>query len=497
VTAPQPEGQSPNGQPWPDSPELHERLIRLACFRLARFGPEGAADTVSGHLENVANWPPGFARQRAQYVLDQAGRLSPDQQQVKARAYEQDHSMDRIDGPGGRPAIFSATRPASSADAEAVYAKWLHDDDRVPTRIVMAAWVANMKLDGDPVWVMLVGGSGIGKTERIMPLAGMPGVVLASTVTGEAALLSASPKRERAKNATGGLLRQVGEHGVLVVKDFTSVLSMSRDARAQVLAALREVFDGRWDRHYGTDGGQVMSWEGKCGFITGCTTAIDKAHAVLDAMGTRFLFVRLPDADGSKIGRSALAQVGQEQQMRAELAEVTAGLLSGLGDPHPLHEQVQDWLIPLAAMAAQARSPVMRDYQGEIELVGDAEAPTRLIKQLGQLWRACGMLGLDEGHSWEAVRRAGIDSIPKLRRAVLGFLGRRHWDEAAMDRAWHPTTEVSRAVRHPSRTTRRTLEDLAAHGLVERWDESKGDDRVSYRWALSEQALTWWNKLSW
>jgi hypothetical protein len=386
--------------------------------------------------------------------------------------------------------------PVSCAEAEAAYAKWLHDDDQVPTRLVLAAYAANMALDGDPVWLMEVGGSGIGKTERIMPLASMPGVVMASTLTGEAALLSASPKRDRAKNATGGLLRQVGERGVLVVKDFTSILSMSRDARAQVLAAFREIHDGRWDRIYGTDGGQVLHWAGHCGFITGCTTAIDKAHAVLDAMGTRFLFARLPDADGDAIGRSALAQVGQEKAMRAELAEVTTGLLSHLGQPHPLHAGVQNWLIPLAAMAAQARSPVMRDYQGEIELVGDAEAPTRIIKQLGQLWRACGMLGLDEERSWQAVRRAGLDSIPKLRRAVLSYFAAAMQGGAA-GQEWHSTTSISRGVLHPSRTTRRTLEDLEAHGLVVRYVDDLGDQRKSYSWALSEQALTWWNALRW
>jgi hypothetical protein len=328
-----------------------------------------------------------------------------------------------------------------------------------------------------------------------MLLASMRGVVMASTLTGEAALLSASPKRERAKGATGGLLRQIGEHGVLVVKDFTSILSMSRDRRSEVTAALREVCDGRWDRPYGADGGQVLTRKGKCGFIAGCTTAIDTAHTVLDVMGTRFLFVRLPDADPGKIGRSALAHVGQERQMRAELAEATAGLLESPGKPHEIHEGVSEWLLPLAAMASQARSPVMRDQLGEIALVGDAEAPTRIITQLGQLWRACGMLGLDEAYSWEAVRRAGLDSIPKLRRAVIGHLGenQRVWDGS---RAWHPITAVAKAVRHPSRTTRRTLEDLVAHGIVDRYDEHTGDNRVTYSWALSAQALTWWNALN-
>ena len=385
---------------------------------------------------------------------------------------------------------WAAGAPVTCAQAEAVYRRWLHDNDPVPTRIVLAAYTANMFLPGDPVWVMLVGGSGIGKTERITPISALPGVVMVSTLTGEAALLSASPKRERAKNATGGVLRQIGEHGVLVVKDFTSVLSMSRDRRAEVVAAMREVYDGRWDRHYGTDGGQVLTWQGHCGFIAGCTTAIDSAHAVLDAMGTRFLFVRLPDADPIKIGRSALAHAGHETQMRAELAQVTMGLLANLGRPHEIHEGVSEWLAALASLASQARSPVEHDNFGNIALVLDAEAPTRIVKQLGQLWKACGMLGLGEAESWQAVRRAGLDSIPKLRRAVIEYLG----DPRQMG-SWQPTTDIAQAVKHPSRTTLRTLEDLTAHGIVTRNVTQLGPDRRTYSWALSAQALTWWNAL--
>lgn len=391
-----------------------------------------------------------------------------------------------------------AAAPFTCKQAEAVYAKWLQDDDPVPTRVVLATYAANMALEGDPVWLMLVGGSGVGKTERISPVSGMPRVVMASTLTGEAALLSASPKRERASNATGGVLRQVGERGVLVVKDFTSVLSMSRDRRSEVIAALREVYDGRWDRHYGTDGGQVLTWEGKCGFIAGCTTAIDGAHSVLDAMGTRFLFVRMPDADLDRIGAAALRSTGYERQMRAELAEATTGLLANLGQPHDLHGGVSSWLLPLANLASQGRSPVEYDFQGDISLVLDAEAPTRLIKQLGQLWRACGMLGLDEAHSWEAVKRAGLDSIPKLRRAVLTYLAGCQHDSTSGKIVYaarpQSTTSVSDAAGHPKKSTRRALDALTAHGIVDRFNTGT-DTRPVYEWALSKQALTWWDAL--
>jgi hypothetical protein len=47
--------------------------------------------------------------------------------------------------------------------------------------------------------------------------------------------------RRRIKTATGGLLRQIGERGILVIKDVTSILSMHREMRSAILAALREI----------------------------------------------------------------------------------------------------------------------------------------------------------------------------------------------------------------------------------------------------------------
>jgi hypothetical protein len=40
----------------------------------------------------------------------------------------------------------------------------------------------------------------------------------------------------------------IGEFGILLCKDFTSVLSQNRDTAKQAMAALREVYDGSWDR---------------------------------------------------------------------------------------------------------------------------------------------------------------------------------------------------------------------------------------------------------
>src|SRR5262249_55788225 len=154
---------------------------------------------------------------------------------------------------------------------------------------------ATETLGGDPAWLLVVGGSGAAKTETIAAL----GAVTVSTISGEAALLSGTPAKSRAKDATGGLLKDIGPSGLLAIKDFTSILSMNRDTRALVLAALREIHDGRWFRNVGTDGGRTLRWEGRLIVVGAVTTAWDAAHQVVATMGDRFLLVRLAaDAAG-------------------------------------------------------------------------------------------------------------------------------------------------------------------------------------------------------
>jgi hypothetical protein len=389
------------------------------------------------------------------------------------------HSVEELLELARGPVVQRSPAKRTLAHVEATFAKWIRDDDPVPTRAVLAAYVANRKLDGDPIWLMLVGGSGVGKTERLTPLSVMPDVVLESSITGPAALLSGTPRRDKSKDATGGLLRKLPDGGgILLLKDFTSIIDMHRDARAEVLAALREVYDGRWDRSIGADGGRTLTWTGRLGLVAGCTTAIDSAHTVVSIMGTRFMLIRLkgdPDIAGS-----AFDHVGHERPMRDELRAAVRELLDDLpGEPFD-KQDARASVIALAQYVALARSPVDRDTQGEIRLVLDPEAPTRIVKMLAQLWRAAGMLGLDRDGAWELVRRVGLDSIPKLRRAILDYLAGRMLAPT--------TTEIAEHVEHPSRTTRRALEDLTAHRVARR---IAGGDGKADRWELTDQTRRW------
>ena len=113
-----------------------------------------------------------------------------------------------------------------------VYREWLDLPNTDPVVAAIGGVAANL-MPGDPLWLMLVGPPGSGKTEVIAPVGGLSYVHPAATVT-EAALLSGTAQKERETGATGGLLRQVGEFGIILVRDFSGVLAMHREARAEL-----------------------------------------------------------------------------------------------------------------------------------------------------------------------------------------------------------------------------------------------------------------------
>ena len=77
---------------------------------------------------------------------------------------------------------------------------------------------------------------------------------------------------------------------VLVLKDLTTVLEMYQEERQAILAQLREIYDGRFDKAWGT--GKELHWQGRLGFLAGVTPIIDSYHSVLSVLGERFVLFR-------------------------------------------------------------------------------------------------------------------------------------------------------------------------------------------------------------
>ncbi|MEJ7647959.1 MAG: DUF3854 domain-containing protein [Nakamurella sp.] len=381
--------------------------------------------------------------------------------------------------------VPSAPQPvptATLADVHATFTRWLGSDYDLEALDAVLAAAAVEQLDGDPLWLLLVSGSGNAKTETVQALAG-GGAVVTSTISSPGALLSATSKKETASDATGGLLRSMGARGVLVIKDITSILSMGREVRGEVLAALREVYDGRWTRNVGTDGGRTLDWTGRLVVVGAVTTAWDQAREVIASMGDRFVLVRMDSTVGRVIaGRRAIGNTGTEVTMRAELAAVVGGLLAGV---HPgagisMTEEETETLLAAADVVTLARTGVMHDYRGDVIDAHAPEMPTRFAKQLAQVVRGGVTVGMDRTAALRLAIRCARDSMPPLRLAIVD-------DLAANPHS--PTREVRKRLGKPRATIDRELQALHILGVAavdELESQHRGQDVTVWSYRLAD-----------
>lgn len=359
--------------------------------------------------------------------------------------------------PGGEPELAPAT---TLAEVITTFRKWLKLEGLGPVYAVLATVAAN-RLDGEPVWTGVIGPPSSAKTEILNSLSRLRDVEAVGVLT-MAGLLSGTPKAQKDAGSKGGLLRKIGAFGILALKDFGSVLSMRQEARAELLGALREIYDGAWTRHLGIDGGKTLHWAGKLGLIFCATQSFDDERAPIAALGDRFIIVRLEPPSSGQL-RKALDHRGAKlKTMRAELAEVVAGLFVNAKDreARPVTDEEVTRLENVVGLAVRLRGHVQRDrYSREIENVHDPEGPSRVGLALERLLAGLDVIGLDREEAIKLVEEIALASTPPLRLHAFNLLG---------DQATKTTREIATALRISTSAGRRTLEDLMAQGLIYR-----------------------------
>lgn len=351
---------------------------------------------------------------------------------------------------------------------------FLHFPNPDPLYVVMGSLAANM-LSGDPVWIMLIGPPSCGKTEILMSLSKVQGVKVESTLTSDAALLSGTKSKEFVSGAKGGLLREIGSKGLVVFKDFTSILSLEAKVLSVVLSAFREIFDeGGWSRRIGGEGGRKLEWKGKLGVFGGVTPEIDRSHAMVAAMGERFIFYRYTESDGWAESRKALERLDMTGP-RGEIRDMVKGFFESLDldwrtshTPRKLRNSEMESIIALGQFAARCRGVVQRDpYSKEICFVPTAEFPTRVVKELGQLYLGMEFIGVELGEAMRILRKMALDSMPMVRSVVVREImeGKKHSVTAK---------EVADRGRFSVGTAERSLEELKSLQVIEKGEKGWG-----------------------
>lgn len=329
---------------------------------------------------------------------------------------------------------------------------------------LMGSVAANM-LEGSPCWLMLVGAPGSGKTELLNSLLGIEHVVECADLNNEATFLSGVPARDRAKNATGGLLRQVGDHGGIVMNDLTSLLSKA-DRISTIMSVFRECFSGRWTRHLGTDGGLEVKWLGKLALFAGVTGAIDSKHALFAELGERWIYYRLPAKLESYAEASmAFDNCGEgsvwQNRLRGHVIDFFADLDLSFEKPIPRREitRVERLkLYDLANLGARCRSAITRDgYTHDLLGLHDPEVPTRLATVLAQLLLGMDRIGVSETQRWRLLGKVTMDCMPRVRKVFI---------EIVAERKGASVEELSVSAGCSLSVAKRIVEDLEMLGVV-------------------------------
>jgi hypothetical protein len=343
------------------------------------------------------------------------------------------------------------------ADVEAVYMKWYQLDDLEPVHVALGTVAAN-QLEGDPLWQFLVAAPGSLKTEIIRSLSGIDCIYPLSNLTPQTFASGFQTKGEEPS-----LLMKL-DGRVLSLKDFTTVLTMHRDKRGEILAQLREIYDGHYRKEFGN--AKVVDWTGKLGLIAGVTPIIDTYHSVAQVLGERFLLYRLRAPDALTVAKRSMRQQGAESVMREQIVAIP--------------ETIEDRLAALAVFTAKARSGVVWDARGsDIEYVPEPEGPGRLAKQFATLARGLAVVRDTAAVSetdYATVHRVAHDTVPAHRHVVIDHLVRKYGGDPVA------TPDIGTATGYPTNTARRYLLELAAMKIVERFPGHPD------RWQLSNTA---------
>ncbi len=359
------------------------------------------------------------------------------------------------------------------------YGKWLHLTETELLEVMFGTMFAN-RIDGDPVWMFIVGPAGSSKSEMIMSLHSSPLVVPITTFT-ENTLVSGA---NTMGSGDPSLIPRLNGK-VMAMKDFTTILSHKIDTQKAIFGYLREAYDGELHKQFGN--GISRSYHSKFGIIAGVTPVIEEHAAKQSVLGERFIKYRIKSHGrvevGEEIIRRALQNITKEGAMRSGLREVAFKVLDRQITPDDTPEIPEEYLekiLKLAQWTATLRGSVSRDkYTQAVNFKPTPEVGTRLAKQLATLGLGISIYKQEKAISestYNTLVSVAQDTAPGRVEDTVKQL----FLHAAEGDGWFKTGEIARWTRYPDTTLRYVLADLNLLHIVSVRNQ---------RWKLSNSVL--------
>lgn len=368
---------------------------------------------------------------------------------------------------------------------------YLPEDMQIGLLLQFAVIFSN-SLEGDPLWLFIVGPPGSGKTMMLQSLSETDETFFQSTFSAKC-LVSGWKSTD---GSDPSIIPQIiGK--TLIIKDYTEVMDLGKAEQDSVIGTLRGAYDGRIERIYGAGVKRVYpdpnSSQKTCHFsiLSGVTNAI---HGDNNAdMGERFLKYQLVQnqSDLAKYLEAAINNAINSNMPEFELREVATSFIQNktMTEAPTVPDWIQQRIIGLAQIVAVVRAVVDRK-QGELVYRPSAEVGTRLSKQLIRMGQ-CIAFTLDkdivDNECYQYMKRVALDTCYGWHRDVI--LAIAEAGEEGITR-----NDICKKAVLSSTSAHRCIEDLyELHAIESEEKRVTKRGRPEKHWRLTESLESLWD----
>lgn len=312
------------------------------------------------------------------------------------------------------------------------------------------ATMISLRIEGNPLWLFVVGPASCGKTTIIEAFESCEEYTEHLSKLTPASLVSGW----RGEGEDPSLLPRL-KNRTLCVKDFTAVLSMTSHDKENLFGMLRDAYDGRFVSTFGN--GTTREYvDLYFSILAGVTQAI---HAESRTnLGERFLKINLLDDNFDEMLhiKRAMSNVGMKPEQKALLSGSVLGFMNYMfkevKELPTINEDIENKISAVSMFVALIRTQVIRNGPNSMTIRPEPEIGSRIATQLKKLALSLAIVfGQKEvsDDCYRIVKKVAVDSCVGWQLELVEALYKQNdWmtvDELAVEMRVHPN-QVRRIV---------------------------------------------------
>lgn len=300
-----------------------------------------------------------------------------------------------------------------------IYRDLLHIEDTKRIDVVLAVALSR-KLEGIPLWLILVGPSGDMKSVQLNAIEDDENTFVLNNLTPKTLVNGYKDKKiypDLAPELDGKLV---------IIPDMAQILKLPPNDKAELWGQLRDLYDGFAGKMSGM-GSRAKYKNLKITLLAGSTPSIDSQILVHQDLGTRELIFRTEgNKDKKEVMYKCFRNESEEKSIKQQLQEVTTNFIN---NTEPIRKNIPgnmiEEIMKVSTYVTYMRATAEIDqYTNTLRNDVYPEEPTRISKQLKRLFICLKALSnnYSDERAMEIVWHVGKSSAFPLRIKIFDFL---------------------------------------------------------------------------